>query len=292
MRDVQAILDSPKLSRVRDQLDAMVRPAIYIECARLNEDLPIGSSKFGGCPDLPSEFEWPTYQPSPTCERVAISLVAQIRLSDIAPFDVENKLPHNGWLWFFSDQFGLYKHFSDDLEVYSDPRGTKVLYLPDESRVLSRAMPQGRMITERPWQPRSLAFKSHPTLPSLETSWIADAGSDEGVVKLDRSEWSSYADIHHEGLIGDRHHLLGYSDDVQPRQLERGYRDFRNYLFASEPEPKTTEQWTQAFLKGRLLFEIESNDDMNFGRWGCGSFFMRDEDMKARRFDRVWFSEA
>ncbi len=53
------------------------------------------SSKFFGSPAVPSEWAGRFYDD--------IIFLAQIRLSDIAPFDIENRLPHTGYLYFFLD---------------------------------------------------------------------------------------------------------------------------------------------------------------------------------------------
>ncbi len=72
-------------------------------------ELAIGSSKFGGYPDLPPEIPYPTMsgysckrgEHTERYEESAMQLVAQINLADIANLDYENKLPHTGMLYFF-----------------------------------------------------------------------------------------------------------------------------------------------------------------------------------------------
>ena len=63
-----------------------------------DDDLPIGVSKFGGCPDLPAGVEW-----FRTNADIPMSFVAQINFAEAAPYDLENKLPKNGLLYFFYD---------------------------------------------------------------------------------------------------------------------------------------------------------------------------------------------
>lgn len=64
-----------------------------------------GHSKWWGAPDLPADIPYPfvdvddhdggTY-PEP------LTFICQIRLSDIAQYDPENRLPHSGMLYFFA----------------------------------------------------------------------------------------------------------------------------------------------------------------------------------------------
>lgn len=72
-------------------------------------ELPVGSSKFGGYPDLPSEIPYPTMS-GYSCKRgnqteryeeSAMQLIAQFNLADLAEYDRDNRLPHTGMLYFF-----------------------------------------------------------------------------------------------------------------------------------------------------------------------------------------------
>ena len=45
------------------------------------------------------------------------------------------------------------------------------------------------------------------------------------------------------------------------------------------------------YRKGLCLLQITSHEDMSFGRYACGAFCIRVQDLKARRFDRVWYGD-
>src|SRR5258708_6190680 len=107
----------------------MARNSIRIRTRLLNEEsIPIGASKFGGTPDLPPEIEWPMNRVDlsefppwlsddvnsallDTGGRYHLPFVAQFRLEDVAPYDLEGDLPSTGMLYFFygnpSDHFGI-----------------------------------------------------------------------------------------------------------------------------------------------------------------------------------------
>ena len=71
--------------------------AIKINLHPTTEDLT-GKSHWWGFPDLPDAFDWPCGSDSETL----LTFICQINCNDIAPFDPENKLPHEGMLYFFA----------------------------------------------------------------------------------------------------------------------------------------------------------------------------------------------
>jgi uncharacterized protein YwqG len=60
------------------------------------EELPLGTSRIGGCPDLPGGTKWPR-------RRVEgpYRFILQVNLAEVAPFDVAKVLPTTGLLSFF-----------------------------------------------------------------------------------------------------------------------------------------------------------------------------------------------
>lgn len=79
-----------------DWLIPLLRPAIGINAfPATQEEILVGASKFGGAPDLPAGTAWPTF------EGVPLYLIAQFNLAEIAPFDLEQRLPSHGLLSFF-----------------------------------------------------------------------------------------------------------------------------------------------------------------------------------------------
>jgi uncharacterized protein YwqG len=62
-----------------------------------DDDLELGATKIGGQPDLPQDTSWPEWRGA------ALNFLAQIRLADIATYDPDGELPHEGMLSFFCD---------------------------------------------------------------------------------------------------------------------------------------------------------------------------------------------
>ena len=62
------------------------------------------SSKWWGDPDMPENMQYPTMEVKEEGESFdyPLTFVCQINCEDIAPFDKEGKLPHEGMLYFFA----------------------------------------------------------------------------------------------------------------------------------------------------------------------------------------------
>ena len=79
-----------------------------------------GRSKWWGEPDMPGDMEWPAAEVTDgNGERLddLLTFVCQIRCEDLAPFDPEGLLPHEGMLWFFA----ALDYFLGDMDALSYP---------------------------------------------------------------------------------------------------------------------------------------------------------------------------
>ena len=84
-----------------------------------SEDVLYGESKWWGFPDLPDELDWPTVKADDDGEEFddPLTFICQIKCSDIAPFDPEGLLPHEGMLYFF----GALDYFLGDMDAFTAP---------------------------------------------------------------------------------------------------------------------------------------------------------------------------
>lgn len=107
--------------------------SIKINLTNSESELPMCSSKMWGSPDLPTTFDFPTYKDEDG-EENHYDFVCQINLAESAPFDIDNRLPHKGMLYFFA-RIGYYfgdffeKPFSEGLWGKD---GVKVYYYPKD----------------------------------------------------------------------------------------------------------------------------------------------------------------
>ena len=79
-----------------------------------------GKSKWWGEPDMPEELDWPTVMVRDEDGESyddPLTFVCQIRCADIAPFDPDGLLPHEGMLYFFA----ALDYFLGDLDTPAYP---------------------------------------------------------------------------------------------------------------------------------------------------------------------------
>jgi uncharacterized protein YwqG len=285
-------MSDPRFARIHDDLERLKRNSIQLEITPVDERaIPLGGSKFGGRPDAPKGMEWPRI--SAPEERVTVlPFVAQIRLSDLAPHDVEDLLPDVGLLFFFQ----LPMLSGGDI----NPACWKVIFHPSETDQLERLeFPEALIEQDRSASCTVTSFRAEWTLPHVETCFIGDQGSHQGQLVLTEEEWSSYSELRYELRSNQYiHQMLGHSDDVQPYAMEGvGYTTVRDQLFP-EWSPVTDEFWgSPAFQtevkQGRLLLQLREFVGSMFlgGREGHLFFFVKNNDLAARNFDRVWVTE-
>ena len=84
-----------------------------------SEDVLYGESKWWGFPDLPDELDWPTVKADDDGEEFddPLTFICQIKCADLAPYDPEGLLPHEGMLYFF----GALDYFLGDLDAFTAP---------------------------------------------------------------------------------------------------------------------------------------------------------------------------
>ena len=77
--------------------------AIKLELKRTERRLFCGS-KWWGDPDMPENMQYPTMEVTEDGETYdyPLTFICQINCEDISPFDKENRLPHEGMLYFFA----------------------------------------------------------------------------------------------------------------------------------------------------------------------------------------------
>ena len=144
--------------------------------------LEIGASRLGGAPDLPATVSWPTSGDRP------LPFVAQIRLEEIAEWDEDALLPHEGWLLFFVD---------------GARRVARVVHVPPTDG-LKRVRPPVEEIASAG---RAVELSPIDLFPVPPTPFV-------DVDAIHRTERAGYerllAEIRREVPDGKDHHLLGY----------------------------------------------------------------------------------
>ncbi|PHB16987.1 cytoplasmic protein [Bacillus pseudomycoides] len=148
---IDLLIDKYDLTHIKPELLATIFPCVKV-IPRQEESLSIGCSKMGGMPDVPSTFEYPTY------EGKALDFIAQFNLADLQGVNIEHDLPETGMLYFFYN--GNYQY-----------DGTwRVLYYNVSLEQLQRISDQPSKYTQC-----ALSFKLTYKLPELFIEDEADS---------------------------------------------------------------------------------------------------------------------
>lgn len=276
------------LTRLLPLLASAALPAVRFTLDPLDPEQPlsVGMSRLGGDPDLPLGTSWPTYKGHPQ------HFIAQIALGEIAPHAPQGLLPASGLLSFFYDlEEQPWGYDPADLD------GFTVLYHPPSAELQPTPMPP--ITSEYPEDMPLCAprFSSHLTLPHPFSRAFARL---EAEAEMTDAESNRYWDLlkeweTQEGLRFATHHrLLGHSSNVQgDMQLEAqlvtnglycgnssGYQDPRAAGLAPGAD-----EWV-------LLFQLDSDDQAGllWGDNGMLYYWIRRDDLRERRFDRVWMT--
>ena len=115
----------------KKELEPLKRNAIVINYNEENrEKIPKGSSKIGGKPDLPKDFQWYYYNGEDYKRKVAnrpLSFLMQINCEEVYKYDKESLLPKKGILYFFYELMTMTWGFSPD-----DRGSARVFYYDGE----------------------------------------------------------------------------------------------------------------------------------------------------------------
>lgn len=264
-----------------DAVLALARPSIEIVFDDGDlEDLPIGSSRLGGHPDLPPDFAWPSVGARP------LTFIAQFDLAAVrgAVGAAANALPERGWLAFF---YSLEHEHSD-----APDGGGRVLYfdVPRE-QLTRRATPAGveaLPLRTVEFEARSRAFPGWhtPFYILLRRYSIVEHWDDYCAVRDETPDVFGFLDLVTDERFRHppRDRLLGYADAVQSDP----YIACAHRAEPDLPDDGYSRAALERAAKWILLFQAESDPDgVNYGDAGTIQFFIRAEDLAARRFDRI-----
>lgn len=252
-----------------------------------HKPLPIGVSKFGGCPDLPKGFQWYYFKgESPFTDKIKdrpLSFLAQINCSEVKKYDLDNRLPSTGILYFFYELESMAWGFDPQ-----DKGGAKVYYYNgDISELVRTAFPKD-MEQDFMMPEIKLSFASQYNVPSFE----------ELFDDYQSNSWEEYDDFLEKSgyMISTENSskLLGYSDTIQGDMLLQ-CELVTNGLYCGDTtaykSPKIREfeknknQW-------KLLFQLDTvtTDDFELMFGDCGRiyYFIKEEDLKNKSFDNTW----
>jgi uncharacterized protein YwqG len=234
-------------------------------------------SRFGGLPDLPASVPWPQYKGR------SQAFIAQIELSSRPPVAVQLGLPQEGLLLFFYDAEQSTWGFDP-----KDAGSFAVMFLPESTPPTERTDWPADLPDYARYQVSFLSSVETVMLPPWDSRLVQE-------LHLDPERLDAYQNLLDElsgGAWASRGLLGGHPDQIQndmPLDCElvsariycgdgSAYQDPRLPLFRQRAR-----DW-------RLLLQVPSVEDagMMWGGSGCLYYWIREEDLAARRFDRVW----
>jgi uncharacterized protein YwqG len=272
---VQEAFIKAGLARVVKDIDFLVRPSIRISTTPVEETtLKIGASKIGGVPDLPPGANWPQWKGVPQ------SFIAQIRLEDAQPYDVNKVLPPAGMLWFFYDA---------TQETYgenpADRGGWFVLFKNDDLKGLQRASAPATLPAESRFKACSLHFAHEITLPQ------------QPELEIPHFDWTDEEQDHYEQLLSTfpdpadhaaiHHRLLGNSDTLQDDMRLQCQLTSHGVVDMDDPR---VDELSKGAMDWQLLLQVDSDEHagMRWANAGMLYYWIRQEDLRARQFDHTW----
>jgi len=306
--ELSALIGEVGLGHIEEKLMQAARPSLRLHLHPVDESaIPIGGTKFGGAPDLPPGFEWPIWQGYPESDRLryppgefryedgAQEFLAQLRLEDLAGYDLGGALRASGVLYLFCATWKRALGYDEE-----DRDCWRVFYYNGDLSKLTRRFPpssgpgqndSGYWVTEDTlltccridFQPEIvLPDRSGPEAYELLGLSVGDYGMSGGEGK---SIMERYIDLfqsseddgprklaHFDGPI---HRLLGY-----PQMVQWGTN-----------APGEDQNW-------RLLLQLDT-EDMTGARWpdfvsvhwqggGRGYFYIPAQALAEQNFDAVW----
>ena len=255
-------------------LEPKVRPAVRLSTTP-GGPFHLGQSRLGGRPDLPAGLAWPRYASAP------LAFVGQIDLAEIPAGAGRGALPEGGHLWFF--------YVADQSTWGFDPKdagSARVFYAPPGT-ALTTATPPKDLPEGGEFKAAALAFESYEDLPDLD--------ADPPPVRLDDGDSERYHGIRAylaSADVSPSHKLLGHAQPVQSA-MEGEVALVTGGLYCGDPscyrDPRSAKLLEDSH-RWRLLLQVDSDDNtsMMWGDAGMLYFWIREDDLQARRFDRTW----
>lgn len=294
--ELMTLIQQHGLEAHAEEILAAAKPAIRLTTRSTDDDaLPVGASKIGGLPDLPPELSWPCWEGNPQ------TLIAQVNLREIAPYDAEKLLPPSGMLYFFYD----IEHQSWGYDP-NDRGSWQVLYYDGNLATLLRTTPPAAapsLATPLPWWKRLFSGATHtksapvevqvlpacavtvsgaPSIPSCD--YLPDTWPDNAV--------DAYCELGEKLVSDDTHCLLGHPHNIQnPMEEEVALAHGGHYCGDSSGyEGSHAEALKATAQEWRLLFQVESDEhaEMMWGDAGRLYYWIRQQDLRARDFSNTW----
>lgn len=269
------LLELDGLGDVIEEVAPHVRQAVRVSTTTV-ESLESGRSRIGGMPDLAPGMVWPRRGGVP------LAFLAQFDLRDVARVMGESPLPRDGHLWFFYDAKG-WPSGSDP----SDAGGAVVLFDPGGA-ALEAAAPPADLPAKVRFPLCAVTMEQYDDIPDVGNEpWLQERLGDDARLEA-YGETCSYLK---SGWSTDPHTLLGFASPIQDVMEGECQLVTSGITFKERgKEAARVKELETGARQWRLLLQVESdgNAKMMWGDAGSLYFWIREDDLQARRFDRTW----
>ena len=278
----------------KNMLETSKRNAILINYSEEEnkEKLLKGTSKIGGKPDLPKDFQWFYYNGKDykkIVENRPLSFLMQINCEEVHKYDKESLLPEKGMLYFFYELFTMTWGFSPQ-----DRGSAKVFYYDGEIEDLVPAdfpedMEKDCIIPES-----KINFESMNDYP---IDFLDYYDVDDSIEETRRKEKEFEKELEELGYKADTTKLLGHPELIQGEYWEECegvagkniYYGSAPIKYGSDEVKKSIKENAKDWILLMQVSELEIGDyGLYFGDSGKIYFNIRKEDLKNKNFDNVW----
>lgn len=274
---LEQLIEHAGLASRKHELLPLALPAVRFS-TEPTDSVALGGSRVGGSPDVPADFPWPEF------EDVPLAFIAQLNLADFAGHLPPGLLPAAGSLVFFNA--------ANQQNWGFDPadRGSAVIvYFEPDAPLAPRPLPlrmpdEGRFSLCRIANVAGVLTLPGYDSPLLEPLALSEEESDRYFDQLLESLDGADGELYHQ--------LCGHAGPVQNDMLLE-CQLVTNGLNCGGPEgyqdPRRAEL-EEGQYDWRLLLQVESDDNasMMWGDVGRLYYWMRRQDLAARRFGDSW----
>jgi len=273
-------LDEVRLARVSDQLISMAKRSVrFIMNKSSDEEIPVGASKIGGCPDLPPNQSFPKWKGVP------LSFLAQINLADISIFNTASELPSSGIISFF---------YSATQETWGyDPKhkgSWQVFYFSDLKKLQRTKFPHD-LPDEGHYLANTISFFEEWTLPPFRSS-IRES------LEFTPEERKEYINFEHLLEKQDqnkmKNRIWGHPDAIQG-DMQLQCQLVTNGIYCGDAKAREHPRYNELEPGSKdweLILQLDSEEDnarMCWGDVGRVYFWIHKTALANREFEKTWF---
>lgn len=275
----------------KERLNSLAKNCIVLQIED-KESYKLGATRFGGKPDVPDDFIWPSYEGKSYDDIVKerpLTFLAQFNCEEISKYDTDHLLPNHGLLSFFYETDTQCWGFSPD-----DKGCARVYWFEDISKLSQAEFPK-EMEDDFKFpmiKVKATSTKSYPSWADYNEVFPDDDDDDE-FEKI----WSELTGDDVEEPV-NRSQLLGWPDVIQNSMFEECDLVTQGYYLGNQEGwnkiPKDIRKRAEESARDRwmLLLQldiVESDDfELMFGDCGHIYFYITKEDLRERKFDNTW----